>query len=219
MGTSPFLAGLLLALLSLVVDALRLSSILDTLVGHGLLVGAQWALACACARGLPARAFDAPPPLRALPFTAATALLCGLLGVALDGDHFLAARSLSLRAALALPARPFGHSAAFLVGAVALAGAAAGRGLAPAWAPLLLGVAIGSHQMRDATKRGVLPWPGAENSAPLPLSVFYAAMAASPLLLARALEGLVGSGGGGGGGGGAAPPRRACPLAYGHSIF
>jgi len=189
----------ILSLLTLLIDALRLPSVLDTLAGHGFLVAAQWACACACARALPHRAFDAPPHLRALPFAAATSLLCGLAGVALDADHFVAARSLSLRAALSLPARPFGHSAAFLAAVVALAAAAAGRGLAPAWSPLLLGVAAGSHQMRDATKRGVLLWPGADNTAPLPYAVFLAAMAASPLLLARALEGLPAGGGGGGG--------------------
>ena len=187
----------LFAVATLFVDFLRLSSVLDTLVGHGVLLSAQWAAALACTGALPSRAFDSPPTLRALPFSSTTTLLCGLCGVALDADHFFAARSLSLRAALSLPARPFGHSAVFLCGVVALAAAAAGRGFAPAWVPLLVGVAVGSHQMRDATKRGVLLWPGHGGTPRLPLTVFYAAMAASPLLISRALGALTARGGGG----------------------
>jgi hypothetical protein len=190
----------LFAVATLFVDFLRLSSVLDTLVGHGVLLSAQWAAALACTGALPSRAFDSPPTLRALPFSSTTTLLCGLCGVALDADHFFAARSLSLRAALSLPARPFGHSAVFLCGVVALAAAAAGRGFAPAWVPLLVGVAVGSHQMRDATKRGVLLWPAALGAPletpPLPYAVYVVAMTMSPLLLARALAMLPAAGGG-----------------------
>jgi hypothetical protein len=192
------LSGMILLTLAVATDWLALPPVPDTLVGHGLLVGAQWYLSCACSPALPSRAFDAPASLRALPFLVTTTVLCGFAGVSLDGDHFLAARPMfSYRAALSLPARPPGHSAAFLAAAVLLACAAVGRGLAPAWAPLLVGVAVGSHQARDATKRGVLLWPGHGGTPRLPLTVFYAAMAASPLLISRALGALTARGGGG----------------------
>ena len=183
---NPYLGAALLTALSAAVDALHLPAVLDTLVGHGALVGLQWLLACLCAARLP----PSPRP-GAAGFPLLTAVLCGGCGVALDLDHFAAARSLSLHSAMALAARPWGHSAAFLAALVAGAGAGAARGALPGWAPLLLGVAVGSHQMRDSIRRGALLWPAPPLATPpLPYPVYLAAMGLSVPALARALEGL-----------------------------
>jgi membrane-bound metal-dependent hydrolase YbcI (DUF457 family) len=123
---------------------------------------------------------------------AGSGALCGALSVGMDGDHFLQAGSLSLRAALSLPSRPFAHSLAFLLAAVALAAALAQRGLLPPWAPHLLATALGGHQLRDSLKRGlwVGPFAASPSLPPTPYVLYWCAMALLPLALAPALRAL-----------------------------
>jgi hypothetical protein len=153
-----------------------LASIADTLLGHGLLAGLQYFLAVS---------------LSGTPHARELGALCGLVSLGMDADHFVQARSLSLRAALSLPARPFAHSLAFLLVAVALAAALAQRGLLPPWAPHLAATALGGHQLRDSLKRGLWAGPAALGSTPAtPYAVYWLAMAALPLALSPALKAL-----------------------------
>jgi hypothetical protein len=156
-----------------------LASIADTLLGHGLLAGAQYCLAAW---------------LGGAPLAQAQALgaLAALASVGMDGDHFVQAGRLSLRAALSLPARPFAHSLAFLLLAVAAAAAAAQRSLLPPWAPHLLAVALGGHQLRDSLKRGLWLGPTAASPSlpPTPYALYWCVMAALPLALAPVLRAL-----------------------------
>ena len=156
-----------------------LASIADTLLGHGCLAGLQFCLAAWLAGSPQAQA-------------QALGALCGALSVGMDGDHFLQAGSLSLRAALALPTRPFAHSLAFLLAAVALAAALAQRSLLPPWAPHLLATALGGHQLRDSLKRGLWVGPLAASPSlpPTPYVLYWCAMALLPLALAPALRAL-----------------------------
>jgi hypothetical protein len=73
----------------------------------------------------------------------------------LDADHFLAARSGSLRSAMTLQTRPFGHAVLFVVATAALSGVLVPR--TPLW--LMVLAAWGSHHLRDALRRGLWCWP------------------------------------------------------------
>jgi hypothetical protein len=155
-----------------------LAAAADTLLGHGALAGLQYCLAAALGGAPQARALGA-------------GALCALVSAGMDADHFVQARSLSLHAALALPARPFAHSVAFLLAAVAAAAAAAQRGLLPPWAPHLLATALGGHQLRDSLRRGLWAGPAVLGSTPpTPYALYWVAMAALPLALAPALRAL-----------------------------
>ena len=118
-------------------------------------------------------------------------VLCFALAIALDADHFIAARSFSLSAAMRLPSRPFGHTLAFLFAATAAVGGAAAlspcatryAGGSVQWAlpPTLLLVSWLTHQLRDGTRRGLTVWPGGPSTAPLSYVVYLAAMVGTAL--------------------------------------
>ena len=157
-------------------------AVLDTLVGHGALAGAQ----CFAAHAL-----------HALPHAPERAALCALLSVGMDADHFIQARALSLRAALSLPSRPFAHSLPFLACAVAAAAAAAAARAtvlgvtAPPWLPHIVAAALGGHQLRDSLKRGLWAGGALGSTPPTPYFVYLAVMAAVlPVALGRALAAL-----------------------------
>jgi hypothetical protein len=209
-------AGAALATFALLVDALPLAKLFspalvpvaDTLLGHGVLAGLLWALgaalwaarggalwagaapwadaaACAGAGGSLLGCLAALAAPRA-PATLGAVCWAAALGAALDADHFLAARSLRLRDALSLPARPPGHALAFVAAAVAAAAAAARAGRAPVWAPALLAAAWLPHLARDAVRRGL--WiAGPVATPPVPYAAFIAALAAAPAVVAAAL--------------------------------
>ena len=152
----------------------KLCAVLDTLLGHGVLTGLQFALGSALGGGA-AQARE-------------LGLLCGLVSVGMDADHFLAAGSLSMRAAMTLPSRPFAHSVAFRLLALALAAALAHR-LLPPWAPHLLLCAFGGHQLRDSLKHGLWLGPAALGSTPpTPYALYVLLMAGAPLALAGPLR-------------------------------
>jgi len=176
----------------------RLVPVADTLLGHGALAGALWALGARAAGGggggvggggAPG-APGAPwwPPAPGAPLAAAAVALAA---AALDADHFVAARSLRLADALALPRRPFGHAAGFGAAAVAAAALAAralgpARGV-PAWAPAGVALAWLSHVARDALRRGFALAPLPFDTPPLPYGVYALLVAAAPAAVAAAL--------------------------------
>ncbi|XP_066270564.1 transmembrane protein 267-like [Branchiostoma lanceolatum] len=96
-------------------------------------------------------------------------LLCGLLASLVDSDHFLAARSLRLKDALSLPARPPFHATSLLLSTVLTM-----------WIllkildwkalhllPWICTVAWLSHHIRDGTRRG-LWFPPIGSTPPIP---------------------------------------------------
>ncbi|CAM9377038.1 unnamed protein product, partial [Phaeothamnion confervicola] len=102
-----------------------------------------------------------------------------LLGSALDVDHFLAAGSVRLSDASSLQHRPFGHCVAFA--------AAAALALGSTRAGVMVFSAVLSHQLRDATRRGLWLWPG-RSTPPLPYPLYLAALAILPLAVGAALR-------------------------------
>jgi hypothetical protein len=118
------------------------------------------------------------------PASAGAAALCGLVACAMDADHFIAAGSLTMAGAMHLASRPFGHSVTFLAAAVAATWALVRR---PVYAWLLLAAAWGSHQARDATRRGL--WcPPVGSTPPVPYALYLTAMAAAPYAVAAVLR-------------------------------
>uniref|UniRef100_A0A8C4NBR5 Transmembrane protein 267 n=1 Tax=Eptatretus burgeri TaxID=7764 RepID=A0A8C4NBR5_EPTBU len=84
------------------------------------------------------------------------------LGMLLDVDHFLAARSLRIQDALNLSSRPPFHSIlAVLVGVSLSEIALRSLELLPSWGflPVMLLTSGLSHQIRDANRRGLWFWP------------------------------------------------------------
>mmetsp|Transcript_11567 Transcript_11567/g.17602 ORF Transcript_11567/g.17602 Transcript_11567/m.17602 type:complete len:229 (+) Transcript_11567:107-793(+) len=77
------------------------------------------------------------------------------LGSLLDIDHFVMGGSLSLTSATSLPSRPFGHSVAFVIVMSFFAMLFTGRYRYA----LLTFVSLLTHQLRDATRRGLWMWP------------------------------------------------------------
>jgi hypothetical protein len=86
----------------------------------------------------------------------------------IDIDHFIAARSFSLVAALNLPMRPASHSLSFALGLLGITLLASRR---PALSYLIF-AAPASHILRDASGGGIpLFWPLPVYSLPWPLAV------------------------------------------------
>ena len=77
----------------------------------------------------------------------AVPLLGAVLASLIDLDHFAAAGSISLQAALSLPCRPWTHSLTFVLPAAAIAGLASRR----FWVFAVAAAALTSHILRDAT--------------------------------------------------------------------
>ena len=152
------------------------AAICDTLLGHGLLSAILW--------GVSSRA------------SSRELLLIGALGVSLDVDHFIAARSLRPSHALALTERPFGHALLFVIASTALAAccAAIAPRLVPATAPLAVAVAWGTHLLRDATKRGFWLWPLRMHTPPVPYALYLAVIALENIALSRFFKGAAGYG-------------------------
>ncbi len=116
------------------------------------------------------------------PWSLTTAMVCAALSTALDADHLAAAGSLSLTRALSLSSRPWGHSVPFALAGVLLAHALGRRGVLP-HAAVLVACAWGTHQLRDAVRRGL--WCPPLGSTPtLPYALYLALIGGAPLLVA-----------------------------------
>ena len=109
---------------------------------HGLVAGMVWALTCYTLKG---------------ELNRSGLLQCSssmFLSCALDFDHFLAARSLSLEAATQLSSRPLGHSVLFICVCTLFFHLAFSS---PMYS-VLVSSALFSHQLRDALRRGFYLW-------------------------------------------------------------
>lgn len=153
------------------------------------------------------------PPLVSWPSAASLAVACSTaeelagwcLGSLLDLDHFLAAGSLDLRAATHLPSRPLGHAVPVAVaGAIAAALALRSR----RWGAIV-GAAFASHQLRDATRRGLWfcvpcggdaearpPWGVDYSTPPLPYPLYLSLLILLPSAVGHLSSGRVRGGGG-----------------------
>lgn len=168
----------------------RLANALADTSTHASVSALQWLL---LTRHAPALREHAGPL-----FLAAAACM----GSAIDVDHFLAARSLSLQDAVSLPTRPLLHATAALLALVAAVFVLfrRTRALQPwVWLPLMAATAILSHHLRDAHRRGLWLWP-----LPLSLPVPYPAYLLVELVLADGLALL------------AAPLKTAYPVPNTH---
>lgn len=108
---------------------------------------------------------------------AAAAVSCSL-----DVDHFIAARSLSIKDATSLPSRPFGHAVLFIPAVAAVVSLLAH----PVYA-LMIVTSWGSHQLRDGLRRGLWLWP-AGSTPPLSLPLYCAGCALLSVVTALGLR-------------------------------
>ncbi|XP_033624605.1 transmembrane protein 267-like [Asterias rubens] len=120
----------------------------------------------------------------------AEVILCGLLASLLDVDHFIAARSFELKEVLALPFRPPLHSttlilliAIFLLLGVRLASSSQYLQSLP----YMFIVATFSHQLRDASRRGLWFWP-LGSTPPLPYWIYIVSVVSLPISIRLVME-------------------------------
>ena len=147
---------------------------------HASTAACVWACALAlhvCWVALVERDDDETYPKASLLGGWAQACLCGALASALDADHFLAAGSTQLADATKLGSRPWGHAALFV-----LAAAAAAAHVFPPGASLMIVTSWGSHQLRDAQRRGLWLWP-VGSTPPLPPYLYTTALALAPIAI------------------------------------
>lgn len=117
-------------------------------------------------------------------------LLAGFLASVIDVDHFLLARSLSLKAALTLPRRPFLHCST-VIPAVALALRFTMHlfKLKDSWCflPWMVFVSWTSHHVRDAIRHGLWICPFGKTS-PLPFWLYVVVTATLPHVCSLAMH-------------------------------
>ena len=103
-------------------------------------------------------------------------------GSLLDLDHFIAAGSTALHDATSLRHRPFGHTLLFIVALSLAFGVCLGvRGA------VLVAEGLTSHQLRDATRRGLWLWPfGSTPRCPYP--VYLVLVTALPCVASTVLS-------------------------------
>ncbi|XP_065923786.1 transmembrane protein 267-like [Magallana gigas] len=116
-------------------------------------------------------------------------LICGLLGMVIDSDHFIAARSLSLQAALSLRSRPFLHSSTLTLALCVLL-FLTGHALNKGWIKLLsvmCFLAWMSHHVRDGSRRG-LWFPPLGSTPAIPYSIYVTVTCLMPLVMMFVLQ-------------------------------
>lgn len=122
-------------------------------------------------------------------------VLAGFLASVIDVDHFLLAKSLSLKAALTLPRRPFLHCST-VIPAVVLALKCAMHlfKLKDSWCflPWMVFLSWASHHIRDGLRHGLWVCPFGK-TPPLPLWLYVASTASLPHVCSVAMY-LTGAG-------------------------
>ncbi|XP_055451715.1 transmembrane protein 267 [Psammomys obesus] len=111
-------------------------------------------------------------------------LLAGFLASVIDGDHFFQARSLSLKAALTLPRRPFLHCSTVIpVTVVSVKLAVHIFKLRDSWCflPWMLFISWTSHHIRDGIRHGLWIWPFGK-TPPLPFWLYVLSTLSLPHL-------------------------------------
>ncbi|DAZ99531.1 TPA: hypothetical protein N0F65_005403 [Lagenidium giganteum] len=115
-------------------------------------------------------------------------LECAMAAVtacSLDIDHFIAAASFTVSGASHLNSRPFGHAVTFVVALLAVIWyCRATDATQRIMRVTFVGVALMSHQLRDAHRRGLWFWPLGSTPA-LPYAVYLALELALPVLCAK----------------------------------
>lgn len=132
--------------------------------GHGFLAAIGWFIVCR-SQLLPMQRM-----LHELLFV--TAVAC-----AIDIDHFIWAASIHLSDATSLPSRPPAHTVLFGVLLSFLAAACHRNRTA-----VIIAYAIASHQLRDATRRGLYCWPFGSTQQ-LPYGAYLLVQSTLPQLL------------------------------------
>lgn len=95
-------------------------------------------------------------------------IVCGVMALAIDIDHFIAAGSLSLKGALSLRNRPFLHTTTIVPVVAPILQVWIAQNIPPLkLLPFMFTVAILSHHLRDGQRRGLWFWP-LGSSPPLP---------------------------------------------------
>ena len=127
----------------------------------------------------PALCGQLPAPV-AMPSPWMECVLAAAVASVMDADHFLEAASWKLSLATRLSRRPFAHSVVFCVAVVA----AVGWWLRRRRLACIIAVAWGSHQLRDATRRGLCFWPlPLPDTSAVPYAVYVGTLAAWPCML------------------------------------
>lgn len=116
-------------------------------------------------------------------------ILCGALAMSVDVDHFLAAKSLSLKAALSLPHRPPFHATTviLLVDIVLLCVSAVTTSSQIIVLTGIFSTAWFSHHVRDGHRRGLWFYPFGETAA-LPRWLYLCIIMIFPLVLQFILQ-------------------------------
>ncbi|XP_070545963.1 transmembrane protein 267-like [Ptychodera flava] len=120
-------------------------------------------------------------------------ILCGVLSSAVDLDHFIAAKSFSLKDALSLKSRPPFHAttlipviACFLKLSIYLHPMPRLQNL-----PWIFSVAWFSHHIRDGTRRGLWMWPFG-STPPIPYWLYPMVTMVLPLVTVVILQSMDG---------------------------
>uniref|UniRef100_A0A0A9Y8C5 Transmembrane protein 267 n=1 Tax=Lygus hesperus TaxID=30085 RepID=A0A0A9Y8C5_LYGHE len=109
--------------------------------------------------------------------------LCGIIASVIDLDHFYAAKSFSLTAATSLDRRPPLHCTSLWLIVLSLA-LISSVVLKAEWLWTLasmIGVAVFSHHIRDATRRGIWLWP-VGSTPPIPYFGYILLLTILPLV-------------------------------------
>ncbi|XP_028394287.1 transmembrane protein 267-like [Dendronephthya gigantea] len=111
----------------------------------------------------------------------AESTLCCLMACAIDVDHFIMAKSYSLKDALSLPKRPPFHSTSILVPILPLTIVFAIYYPTFWTLPFLTTVSVISHHIRDGHRRGIWFWPIGSTPA-IPYWLYLVTIVLLPLL-------------------------------------
>ncbi|KAL3885401.1 hypothetical protein ACJMK2_025464 [Sinanodonta woodiana] len=114
-----------------------------------------------------------------------TCLMCFLVSMAVDADHFIAAKSLKLKAALSLKKRPPFHATSPLLLVVILLWILSiflKKIICLKTLSLCLITAVFSHHIRDASRHGLWLPPFGETT-PLPIWLYITSTLTIPLLV------------------------------------
>lgn len=165
-------SGLPVCLFALIVDYVDWSHFLsekvagacDTIVGHGGIAGIIWF----CAFGASVMQFTQSSRISVLNScwnaikkhdSVISLLLCIALGMFMDMDHFIFGKYSIFRHTWNENSRPPGHSVLFLCASVFFLWLICLYFSLPLHFPHMLFTAWGSHQLRDAIRRGLWLWP------------------------------------------------------------
>ncbi|XP_053388142.1 transmembrane protein 267-like [Mercenaria mercenaria] len=136
---------------------------------HGIVGGISWAIVC---------------DLKFKKQECLECILCLVLAMLVDTDHFLSARSFSLKAALSLPARPPFHATTLviLVDITLVIVAAILKSQNLILGAMIFTTAWVSHHVRDGHRRGLWFYPFGETAA-IPKPLYLGIILAFPLLM------------------------------------